>query len=39
MVEIVPLWLVNVLSFTTVFSVMMAIGTTITSGESFVHIR
>jgi len=30
MAEIVPLWLVNLLSFITVFSVMISIGTTIT---------
>jgi BASS family bile acid:Na+ symporter len=30
MIAIIPLWLVNVLSFITVFSVMTAIGTTIT---------
>jgi predicted Na+-dependent transporter len=39
MVEIIPLWLVNVLSFTTVFSVMTAIGTTITPSAFFSHIR
>jgi bile acid:Na+ symporter, BASS family len=38
-VEIIPLWLVNLLSFMTVFSVMTAIGTTITPGDSFRHIR
>jgi bile acid:Na+ symporter, BASS family len=38
-VEIIPLWLVNVLSFTTVFSVMTAIGTTITPNVFFGHIR
>jgi bile acid:Na+ symporter, BASS family len=39
MVEIIPLWLVNVLSFTTVFSVMASIGTTITPSACFEHIR
>ena len=39
MVEIVPLWLVNLLSFMTVFSVMAAIGTTITPEACFEHIR
>lgn len=39
MVEIIPQWLVNVLSFVTVFSVMTAIGTTITPSVSFEHIR
>lgn len=39
MVEIIPLWLVNVLSFVTVFSVMTAIGTTITPSVSYEHIR
>jgi BASS family bile acid:Na+ symporter len=38
-VEIIPLWLINVLSFTTVFSVMTAIGTTITPEVCFAHIR
>ncbi len=39
MVEIIPLWLVNVLSFITVFSVMAAIGTTITPSVSIRHLR
>ena len=39
MVEIIPLWLINLLSFTTVFSVMAAIGTTITPEVCFEHIR
>jgi BASS family bile acid:Na+ symporter len=39
LVEIVPLWLVNLLSFSTVFSVMAAIGTTITPSASLAHIR
>jgi predicted Na+-dependent transporter len=39
LLEIVPLWLVNVLSFTTVFSVMTSIGTTITPSECFAHVR
>jgi BASS family bile acid:Na+ symporter len=38
-VEIVPLWLINVVSFTTVFAVMTAIGTTITPSDSLRHIR
>jgi BASS family bile acid:Na+ symporter len=38
-VEIIPLWLINVVSFTTVFSVMASIGTTITPSECFQHIR
>ena len=37
--EIVPLWLVNVLAFTTVFSVMAAIGTTIRLNTFLEHIR
>jgi hypothetical protein len=37
--EIIPLWLVNVLSFITVFSVMAAIGTTITPSVSIRHLR
>ena len=39
MVEIIPLWLVNALSFATVFSVMTSIGTTITPGRFLTHIR
>ena len=39
LVEIIPLWLVNLLSFITVFSVMMAIGTAITLSVCFQHIR
>ena len=39
MVEIIPLWLINAVSFTTVFSVMASIGTTITPSECFRHIR
>ena len=38
-VEIIPLWLINAVSFTTVFSVMASIGTTITPSECFRHIR
>jgi len=38
-VEIIPLWLVNVLSSITVFSVMAAIGTTITPSVSIRHLR
>jgi BASS family bile acid:Na+ symporter len=38
-VEIIPLWLVNLVSFTTVFSVMASIGTTITPRECFQHVR
>jgi bile acid:Na+ symporter, BASS family len=37
--EIIPLWLINVLSFITVFSVMAAIGTTITPSVSIRHLR
>ena len=36
--EIIPLWLVNVLAFTTVFSVMTAIGTTIRPSTFLAHI-
>lgn len=39
MVEIIPLWLVNVLSFATVFSVMTSIGTTITASVALGHLR
>jgi BASS family bile acid:Na+ symporter len=39
MIEIIPLWLVNLLSFTTVFSVMTSIGTTITLAASLHHLR
>ena len=39
MVEIIPLWLVNALSFATVFSVMTSIGTTITPALFLAHIR
>lgn len=39
MVEIVPLWLVNVVSFTTVFSVMAAIGTSIRPGACVPYLR
>lgn len=39
MADIVPLWLVNVLAFTTVFSVMAAIGTTLRPAVSFEYIR
>jgi BASS family bile acid:Na+ symporter len=39
MIEIIPLWLVNVLSFMTVFSVMTSIGTTITPRELLGHFR
>jgi bile acid:Na+ symporter, BASS family len=38
-VEIVPLWLVNLLSFLTVFSVMSSIGTTVTPSMCFQHLR
>jgi predicted Na+-dependent transporter len=38
MIAIIPLWLVNVLSFITVFSVMAAIGTTITPSASLRHL-
>jgi BASS family bile acid:Na+ symporter len=38
-VEIIPLWLVNLLSFLTVFSVMMSIGVAITLSACFQHIR
>lgn len=37
--EIVPLWLVNVLAFTTVFSVMASIGTTVRPSACLEHIR
>ncbi len=37
--EIIPLWLVNILSFITVFSVMAAIGTTIAPSVSIQHLR
>ena len=37
--DIIPLWVVNVLSFITVFSVMTAIGTTITPSVSIRHLR
>jgi bile acid:Na+ symporter, BASS family len=37
--EIIPLWLVNVVSFITVFSVMVAIGTTIAPSVSIQHLR
>jgi len=39
LIEIIPLWLVNVLSFTTIFSVMTAIGTTITPHDCLAQIR
>ncbi|MFL5285143.1 MAG: hypothetical protein ACJ8AW_30250 [Rhodopila sp.] len=39
MVEIIPLWLVNVASFATVFSVMAAIGTTIIPRECFRYVE
>ncbi len=39
MTPIIPLWLINTLSFATVFSVMTSIGTTITPGRFFAHIR
>jgi predicted Na+-dependent transporter len=39
MTEIVPLWLVNLLAFITVFSVMTSIGTTITPTVCFDHLR
>jgi predicted Na+-dependent transporter len=38
-VEIIPLWLVNLLSFLTVFSVMMSIGTAVTVSVCFDHLR
>jgi BASS family bile acid:Na+ symporter len=39
LVEIIPLWLVNLLSFITVFSVMISIGTAVTLSVCFQHIR
>ena len=39
MVEIIPLWLVNLLSFLTVFSVMMSIGTAVTVSACFDNLR
>jgi predicted Na+-dependent transporter len=39
LLEVVPLWLINVLSFAAVFSVMTAIGTTITPSACAAHIR
>lgn len=39
MVEIIPLWVVNLLSFITVFSVMAAIGTTIVPSVFIQHLR
>ena len=39
MVEIIPLWLVNLLSFLTVFSVMMSIGTAVTVSVCFDNLR
>jgi len=39
MVEIIPLWLVNLLSFVTVFTVMTSIGTTISPSEFLAHLR
>jgi BASS family bile acid:Na+ symporter len=38
-VEIIPLWLVDLLSFLTVFSVMMSIGAAITMSACLQHIR
>jgi len=38
-VEIIPLWLVNLLSFLTVFSVMMSIGTAVTVSVCFDNLR
>jgi predicted Na+-dependent transporter len=38
-VEIIPLWLVNLLSFLTVFSVMMSIGTAVTVSVCLDHLR
>ena len=39
MVGIIPLWLVNILSFLTVFAVMTSIGTSITLSMCFQHLR
>ena len=39
MVEIIPLWLVNLLSFVTVFLVMTSIGTTVAVGDVLAHLR
>lgn len=39
MVEIIPLWLVNLLSFVTVFLVMTSIGTTVTPAAVLEHLR
>ncbi len=36
---IIPLWLVNALSFATVFSVMTSIGTTVSPSAFFGHVR
>jgi hypothetical protein len=38
-VEIIPLWFVNLLSFLTVFSVMSSIGTTVPLSICFQHLR
>jgi BASS family bile acid:Na+ symporter len=38
-VEIIPLWLVNLLSFTTVFSVMASIGTAVAPATCLAHVR
>jgi predicted Na+-dependent transporter len=38
-VEIIPLWLVNLLSFLTVFSVMASIGTTVTMSMCLEYLR
>jgi bile acid:Na+ symporter, BASS family len=37
--DTIPLWLVNTLAFITVFSVMTAIGTTVTPSECLQHLR
>jgi predicted Na+-dependent transporter len=39
MADIIPLWLITTLSFATVFSVMTSIGTTITPGAVWGHLR
>ena len=39
MSDIIPLWLVNLLSFITVFSMMTSIGTTITAKMCLDHLR
>jgi bile acid:Na+ symporter, BASS family len=39
LIEIIPLWLVNLFSFLTVFSVMVSIGTSVTLSVCFQHLR